>query len=174
MCAWDASQPTDGTKLRLGPGLIRANWSALETGGVPFDALQLQEQAVDPASAANTGFLYGKASGGSTEAFFENSAGLIKQLTGLPITTAAINGGFKNGVTTPWGLIINWGWGRLNPTTLAITWAIPFTSYPAITAVKLKASVDTTANLTVGNEDQNGCTFYGATNDGFGFIAIGV
>lgn len=174
---WDNTQPTDGTKVRLAPALIRTNWDALETGGVPFDALQLQEQAVDPVAAANTGFVYSKQSGTTTEAFYENDAGTVKQLTGLSVTTSTVTlpsgeGYTVNGFTTPWEIKINWGSGTLDGGVMNITWAVAFTNTPSITVSKLSTAVNN--QPTVSNESNTGCRINGAATDGFSFQAIGV
>lgn len=63
--AWNNAFPANNTKIRLDPAGVRANWLALETGGVPFDYLKLQLQASDPTREIGFGWLYSKA-GGST------------------------------------------------------------------------------------------------------------
>ena len=155
---WDPSLPADNTKLRLAPAMIRANWQALETGTLPFDNVQLQEQAGDPASAANTGFLYAKQSGARTQAFYESDNGTVYQLSGLVITSAAQaapNSGTNYGITTPWGLIMNWGTIVMVNLSVPISFAVPFATIHALThgvrgagAVELNASAVTNNGFT--------------------------
>lgn len=116
--AWNKNLPADNTKLRLAPGVIRDNNDALETGAVPFDAIQLQEQAASPPGGitpgASKGFFYGHPNNGQTEAFFVNSASIIRQLTGNGLSsgnvTASVQAyGTMYGITLPSGIILNFG-----------------------------------------------------------------
>lgn len=174
--AWDNTQPTDNTKLRLAPALIRANWDALETGGVPFDYLQLQEQATEYPGVhpANTGFLYAKQSGTTTEAFFENDAGTIKQLTGLQVASQAITGGTCYGITTPWGVKINWGSGQCAGGLATVTFAVAFadTNY-GFTATRGINAQDTT-NINYYNEQATSINVRSDGTINFKFVAIGI
>jgi len=80
--AWNKNLPTDTTVLRLIPSTIRSNNDGIENGDVPFASLQMQRIVNDPATIANTGWLYNKNPGtGFNEAFFKNSNGNITQLT---------------------------------------------------------------------------------------------
>lgn len=171
---WDKSQPQDTSKIRLTPALIRANWDALEEGGVPFDLLQLAEQALDPAAIASSGQLYSKQSGSRTEAFYEKDNGDIAQLTGLVITSSAINGGTAWGVTTPWGLKLNWAKGVMpGATTYAFNWPVPFTTIH--TAVVGKIGTTTATNPMSANPTNANITLYSnVTASGFSVFAIGV
>lgn len=87
---WDPSKPADNTKLRLAPGLIRVNWNAIEQGGVPYDKLQLQEQATNPTRANNTGWLYTKEISSQTELFYEDDRNPAK------VIQLSNNGGIGN------------------------------------------------------------------------------
>ena len=81
---WNQSLPADASKLRLSAGLIRTNWKALEEGGVPFDSLRLQQQAVAPTRLAGHGWLFTANPGsGQTELFYEDdrNPGMSTQLT---------------------------------------------------------------------------------------------
>lgn len=70
---WQPSLPANATKIRLSPAIFQANWNALETGTVPYDALRLQAQAAAPARVAGHGFVYGKDPGtGITELHYED------------------------------------------------------------------------------------------------------
>lgn len=80
---WNKTLPADSSPFRISAGLIRANWDAIETGGVPYDYLQLSEQVANPTRADNIGWLYTKESASQTELFYEddrNPASVI-QLT---------------------------------------------------------------------------------------------
>lgn len=82
--AWNKNLPADASKLRLSAGIIRANWDALETGGVPYDYLQLQEQAVNPTRQNNTGWIFSKDPGsGFTEFYYEDdrNPAIVTRLT---------------------------------------------------------------------------------------------
>ncbi len=94
---WDRSKPADDTKLRTSQGYVRQNWDALEFGNVPFDYIQLSEQAANPVRAGDTGWIFTKQSASQTELFYEddrNPASVI-QLTSnnrLGSATTAIIG----------------------------------------------------------------------------------
>ncbi len=123
---WDINEPQNNTKLRLAPALLRTNFAAVEQGGVPFDYLSVSEQAGNPSRADNFGQIYSKESGGRTELFYQNDANpaVVKQLTGIQKTTS----GTDYGMTTPFGLIINWGTVSITlpATTASVNFAIPF------------------------------------------------
>lgn len=137
---WSASEPTDNTKIRLAPAVLRTNFAALETGGVPFDALQLQKQAGDPAAIADTGFVYSKDPGtGRTECYYEKDNGAVVPVTGSPTTIDVIRAatgaiiGKSYGVITGYGLTLNWGNYSMPASGEAeqiVTFAIPFTVVP--------------------------------------------
>ncbi len=70
---WDKNLPANSTKLRLSPAIFQANWDAIETGGVPYDTLQLSKQVAAPARQNNTGWIYGRDPGsGITELYYED------------------------------------------------------------------------------------------------------
>lgn len=71
--AWDRTLPANSSKIRLSAGYIRSNWDAIEFGEVPYDKLQLQEQAGNPTQQDDTGWLYSKDVGGGTELFYMDS-----------------------------------------------------------------------------------------------------
>lgn len=81
--AWNKNLPANNSKIRLSPAYIRDNWTAIETGLVPYDYLQMEKQAADPSTTANTGWFFSKADSvlGYTEAFYKNSNGSTVQLT---------------------------------------------------------------------------------------------
>lgn len=112
--AWDTTKPTTGTKLRLVPSVITPNWDAIETGEVPYDKLQLQEQAGNPTNAANTAYLYSKedAATGYTELFSINSNGNAIQLTKgavAQLTPTAPTLSTTGKVYLPGGVLMQWG-----------------------------------------------------------------
>lgn len=81
--AWNKNLPADSTKLRLSAAIIRANWAAIEEGGVPFDYLQLSEQGSNPTRANDTGWLLGKQEDSQTELFYmdDRNPAVLTQLT---------------------------------------------------------------------------------------------
>jgi hypothetical protein len=73
--------------------------------------------ALGPRSTLHTALIAGFA-----ELFFQNGNNVDKQLTGLTIVTVGTN----YGVTTPWGLVLNWGVCNANGVGIVNTFAIPF------------------------------------------------
>lgn len=72
--AWNKNLPADNSKVRLVPGYLRANWSALEDGDVPYDKIYLNKQAVDPTGVPNAGYIFPKDPGtGITEIYYKDS-----------------------------------------------------------------------------------------------------
>lgn len=65
-----------------------------------------------------------------SQLFFQNSAGTV-QLTGLTVTQSGSN----YGITTPWGLIFNFGSAGITPAGTAVVFAVPFSTatYAALT-----------------------------------------
>lgn len=121
---WDPSKPADNTKIRLAPGLIRVNWNAIEQGGVPYDMLQLQEQAGNPTRAANTGWLYSKEVSSQTECFYEDDRNPAKviQITnnggigttsqilyGSAVITSGTYQNTQNAFCSAWGVVTSAG-----------------------------------------------------------------
>jgi len=86
--------------------------------------LQMPEQASPPSTGSNTGGLYTKEVGGTTQLFFRNeSNGSERQMTG------AFSTGVTNGmVTIPGGLIIKWGRRNNLNDNSTITFSTPFAS----------------------------------------------
>lgn len=56
---WNASRPADSDRIRLSAGLIRDNWTAIEEGTVPYDALSLENQTLTIPPLANHNRIYG-------------------------------------------------------------------------------------------------------------------
>jgi hypothetical protein len=119
---WNTTLPADASKLRLSAGYIRANWTALENGDVPYVKLQLAEQGSNPTRANDTGWLFTKQASSQTELYYEDdrNPALVTQITsaGLPIWKGGTTGGtgvitatvaaagkivFPNGLTFIWG-----------------------------------------------------------------------
>lgn len=106
--AWQKNLPGDDTKLRTSQTYVRANWDAIETGGVPYDKLKLESQGANPTREAGFGWVYGKNPGtGFTELYYEddrNPASVI-QLTNVggignsTVSLYANNITFNNGTT---------------------------------------------------------------------------
>ena len=148
--AWDKTQPTTATKLRLVPSVITPNWDAIEAGTVPHEKLRLAEQAAAPASVANVTYLYSKedAATGYTELFSINSNGNATQLTKGAVAqvtptapTLAASGAFyiPGGLLMQWGSASNtWNGGA------SITFPIAFSAAPySVTANPLFVSTAT-------------------------------
>lgn len=77
--AWNKNLPENATKIRLDPSILQANWEAIETGGVPYDYLQLSSQSSDPTRADDTGWLYTKDPGdGIQELFYQDDQDTAK------------------------------------------------------------------------------------------------
>jgi hypothetical protein len=81
--AWDKTLPADASKLRLSAGYIRANWTALENGDVPYVKLKLAEQAANPTRANDTGWLFTKQASSQTELYYEDdrNPALVTQIS---------------------------------------------------------------------------------------------
>ena len=81
---WTTTLPTGSTRIRLAPAIFQDRWLNIEQGEVPSDKWQLQRQAGNPTSVANSGLIYTKDGGSSTsELFYEDDSGTPKiiQLT---------------------------------------------------------------------------------------------
>lgn len=72
--SWNTSLPADGTKVRIAPSQIRANWQGIQDGIVPYASLRLAQQGVNPTREDSRGFLFAKNPGsGFTELYYEDS-----------------------------------------------------------------------------------------------------
>lgn len=130
--AWDATQPTDTTKLRNLGVVIRPNWEAIQTADSTFkpQALNLTDRTVagvanDPTAIADAFIAYCKTDAlGNSEFFGINDASGITQFTqGTPLLAAA-----ESSIFLPGGLILKTGTASFttNATTDAITFATAF------------------------------------------------
>jgi len=132
----------------------------------------------DPGLADPKCSLYIKTVAGDSELFFEKfdnvaGANLVQQMTNLAITTVGTN----NGVTTPWGLIINWGTYSTLAASLAITFAVPFVGVPIVTLGREDNVIPTTKYVSYqnGTVTNLGFTVIGSAAAFNGsYIAIGV
>lgn len=120
--AFDTTQPTDTTKLRLVGNVIRPNWVAIEDGESTFKpkAINLNNRTVsgpsnDPTAIADTFILYSKEDGGGNPELYginENSD-VIQFSLGVPSgTTTGIS--FLPGPTAGAFKI---AWGNITITT---------------------------------------------------------
>jgi hypothetical protein len=104
--------------------------------------------------------------------FFQNASKNLP-LFNIPMTSVTSGDNADRGITTPWGLILNYGFNT-GGTSVTITWAVPGTHVWAVFAT---ISSNTTGNLiTVGAAPgPNGTTgtFKMASNgNGFYYLAI--
>lgn len=128
----------------------------------------------DPNLSDPKASLYTKTVAGDSELFFEKfdnvaTANLVRQLTNLTIVTA----GGNFGVTTPWGIVINWGTVVLTTAGTAVTFAVAFPN--AANSVVLTAQdANASRNGTYQNLITTGFTAHG-TNNGLNasYLAIG-
>lgn len=127
--SWDATQPTDNTKIRNLGVVIRPNWEAIEGADSTFKprALNLTDRtvagvAVDPTAIADAFIVYCKTDGeGNSEFFGINDTSGVTQFTqGTPLLGAA-----ESSIFLPGGLILKTGTGTFSATT---TEAISFAS----------------------------------------------
>lgn len=56
--AWDTSKPAGTDAMKTSDEDIRDNWSAIETGLVPYDYIRLEAQGSAPTAVASHGLLY--------------------------------------------------------------------------------------------------------------------
>ena len=111
--AFDPTQPTDTTKLRLIGDVIRPNWVAIQDGESTFKptAINLDNRTVsvpaqvDPVAIADAYLLYCKEDvGGNPELYGINEASQVSQLTsGIPTITNQGNTFLPGGLTLAWG-----------------------------------------------------------------------
>ena len=131
--------------------------------------LTLVSQSGDPGSVAGTGIFYTK--GSPAQAFFENAAAIL-QLTNLPIVVVGAN----SGLTTPFGLVINWGIVVPSTTGTSVTFAVPFNG-GGLGSLNLQAQstvVNTLNNVvTPGNISNSGFKAYSQGTPATYYFAIG-
>lgn len=95
-----------------------------------------------------------------SQLFFQNSAGTV-QLTGLPITSTSTGGGTCWGITTPWGLKLNFGQSVISVnSSQTITYAVAFSSTVYSTLVTLNSNAPNGSSVTVSGGSTTGITIY--------------
>ena len=142
----------------------------------------LNSPIADPGLADPKCSLYLKTVGLDSELFFEKfdntaAANLVQQMTNLPVATAAGAGWNSRGITTPWGIIINWGTYNTVGTSVAITFAVTFVGTPIVTLGREDNVVPTTKYVSYrsGTVTNLGFTAVGSSAGFAGsYIAIGV
>lgn len=139
--AWDKTQPTNSTKIRNAPGVIQANWKAIEDGDATLkpQALNLDNRTPlgvtnNPAQIANTMVLFCKEdTPGQTQLYAIDGnialADAVQQLTRFDDFTAG-NTGYSYLLGD-----IRVQWGRhttTNTTTQTVVFSPVFTAAPYI------------------------------------------
>lgn len=89
------------------------------------------------------------------------------QLTGITLT----NSGSNYGLTTPWGLIINFGSADATTGGVGVTYAVRFNNFRAISLGVNNASASITA--TVSASSSEGCTIKSTAHNTVWYIALG-
>jgi len=120
----------------------------------------------DPGLADPKVSVYTKTVAGDSELFFEKfdnglAANLVQQLTNLPLTTV----GGAHGITTPWGLIINFGNVVVNTGGTAVTFPIAYPNNALTLVVSVGNSATATQNVVHSNLTTAGFTA-NPTNNG--------
>jgi hypothetical protein len=114
---YDITQPTDSTKLRRAPAVIRPNWQAIQEGDSTFipKAINFNNRTVsgptnDPTAITNAFVMYSKEDAlGNAELFGINESSQILQFTkGIP-TFGLIDHLLDGQSFIPGGLILKWG-----------------------------------------------------------------
>jgi len=109
--AFDATEPTDTTKIRNLGTVIRPNWTAIQTADSSFkpNAINFTDRtvasiAVNPTAIADAYIAYCKTdASGNSELFGINDlSGVIQFTRGIPTLTAAGN------IFLPGGVLIQW------------------------------------------------------------------
>lgn len=121
-----------------------------------------------PSIANGVSGLFANLSSSLSQLFFQNSSGAV-QMTGLPTNASGTN----FGITTPWGLKINWGQqANVSSGGQTITFRVPFsnTNYAVVlTPVNTGAS-----SVSVGNGfGTNSITAYSTQLNTVFYLAIG-
>ena len=166
--AWDATQPTTATKLRLLPAAINPNWVAIQDGTVPCAKWRLDAQAADPAFSTATAQLFSKVAGAETELFAINSAGSVSQLTKgtvnqLVPTAPTVASTGK--IYFPGGIIMAWGTGSAPSGNSAITFGFTFGTFYnlQVTGSNASGSVGDVNLYVVGTPSTTGFTIRNST-----------
>lgn len=114
----------------------------------------------------------------NAELFYAN-ASTISQLTGLTlVTTNPSPNAYGYGITTPWGVTLNWGnipnVGSGGSTSAkAVVFQIPFTTSVDSIVVTGRNGNGSQGNATTSNETITGFNVYSSNNNAVYFFAIG-
>lgn len=132
--------------------------------------INFDQAASAPSPTGTESGLYPFSVGGLIQLLFKN-ASKTYQLTGLTITTSGSN----NGLTTPWGIILNWGTMTPSSGGTAVTFAVPFTSSAYVFCQAQSTSTANTANIiTPSNVSTTGFNAYSSGSPSSYYFAIGV
>ena len=125
---WNASLPSNTTKIRNYPTILQDNFNSVEQGdlSLKYQALNIDERAGDPTRSDDTMIIFSKNDGSNTELYVmndQNPADVIQMTKGTPNISP---GGFSdNGETfIPGGLLLKYG----NYLAVATTGTITFSS----------------------------------------------
>lgn len=128
--------------------------------------LTFVEQASDPASVANRGFLYTKDVGAVTELFYEDSAGSIQQLTSAGVLSQGSPVGAVidyAGLTEPAGWLFCYG-QAISRTTYAALFTILSTTYGVGDGSTTFNLPDLRGRVVAGQDDMGGTSANRLTN----------
>ena len=172
--------PQAGDRPSGSQGQLLTNFAALNTvfavdhlafnavDGGEHQQVTLNSVVGDPGLADPKCSLYIKTIAGDSELSFEKydntaAANLVQQMTNLAITTVGTN----NGITTPWGLIINWGtYTSAVAASVAVAFAVPYVGVPIVTLGREDNVIPTTKYISYATGS--------VTNAGFTAVASGV
>lgn len=116
--AWDETLPADGTQLRLGPGFIRDNWTAIQNAETSLSqaGINLAKQASNLSNVDEVFRVFSKivtvAAVTSSELFGiagDVTTGDVVQLTNTAHNSIGANGSFFLGGDGTTGLVVKWG-----------------------------------------------------------------
>lgn len=139
------------------------------SGGLHY-RVDFSQNLSDPTLTNMVSSLYPKLTSSLSQLFFRNSSN-IAQLTGLTIVNNSINGN-NYGVTTPWGIVLNFGNCVTNSSGKTITYAVPFSSVYSIQATSNQTSPANSA--TINNTSTTQLTIYSVASNTVFYFAIGV
>lgn len=109
--AWSKNVPGANDRLKDSQSDIQQNFEAIETGGVPYDAIKLQNQESAPGTESGHGFLYTKTD--DNELYFKDSGG-----TEAPVNQIRARGSFDTtgaAIGTPVNISFTKGTGDPKP-----------------------------------------------------------
>lgn len=129
---FDPTLPADSTKLRLAPGVIQANWAAIEDAETSFKpiAINLNNRTPlvpsnDPAAITDAYLLYCKdVTAANAELFGIKEDGTIVQFTTIPVATSGTN----YSTNLPSGIQFRMGQVAHTGTSTAVVFGTAFTN----------------------------------------------